>query len=193
MISALASDYTDQAQVTNWPARIGLVVVVAALIALALWGMRRGWVNRQRRQGWIPAPDERPRDESQMGRPVNGLFIGTAAAGDWMDRIAVHDLGVRSRALLSWGAPGIWLDRVGARDVFIPADAIARIRLDSGVAGTVKAKDSVIVITWHLGDATVDTGFRADDSAGHANVLDGLAAAFGASVDSEETGEPRHA
>jgi hypothetical protein len=83
--------------------------------------------------------------------------------------------------------------------VFIPADAIAAVRLDSGVAGTVKAKDSVIVITWRLGDATVDTGFRADDSAGHANVLNGLArlgyleGSPGASVDSEETGEPRHA
>lgn len=196
MIAVLASDYTDQAQVTNWPARIGLVVIVVALIVLALWGMRRGWVNRQRRQDSIPAPAAEPMSAQAMGEPVEGLFIGTAMAGDWMDRIAVHDLGVRSRAAISWGAEGIWLNRVGARSVLIPAGAIEGIRLDRGVAGTVKAKDSVIIITWCLGDALVDTGFRAEDSAGHGTVWDGLTAAFGlseAGAGSEETGEPRNA
>ena len=191
MIAVLTSDYTDQAQVTNWPARIGLVVLVVALIALALWGMRRGWMNRQRRQADIPAPLDQPLGTAAQGDPIEGLFIGTATAGDWMDRIAVHDLGVRSRASLAWSTDGIWMDRVGARSVMIPADDIVGIRLDRGVAGTVKAKDSVVIITWRLGDALVDTGFRADDAAGHRTVLDGLTATFGAG--SEETGEPRHA
>ena len=45
-----------------------------------------------------------------------------------------------------------------------------------GVEGTVRAKDSVIVVTWKLGTATLDTGFRADETAAHGTVLDGLVA-----------------
>ena len=185
------TDYTQQAEVTNWPARIVLVVIVVALIALALWGMRRGWRNRQGRQAWIPAPLDLPTADD-LSEPVEGLFLGSATAGDWMDRIAVHDLGVRSRAALSWGDHGVWLDRVGARSVFIPADDVVGVRLDRGVAGTVKAKDSVVVGTWRLGEAVGDTGFRADEAAGHAAVLDGLMSAYPA-AEGKENGEHRHA
>jgi hypothetical protein len=62
---------------------------------------------------------------------------------------------------------------------------VAGLRVDRGVAGTVKAKDSVVVITWRLGDAVVDTGFRADESAGHRAVLDGLSAQFPSMADDE--------
>lgn len=190
--TVLATDYAQQAPVTNWPARIVLVVIVVALIALALWGMRRGWRNRQGRQEWIPAPLDTP-GNAELSAPIEGLFIGTAMAGDWMDRIAVHDLGVRSRASMQWGAEGIYLDRVGARSVFIPSADIEGIRLDRGVAGTVKAKDSVIVVTWRLGEAMVDSGFRADDGVGHAAVLDGLAQTLGVDARDRENGESRHA
>ena len=94
---------------------------------------------------------------------------------------ALGDLGVRSRASASCSSDGIWLDRTGARSVFIPAADVVRLRLDRGVASTVRAKDSVIVVTWRLGDATIDTGFRADDTPGHRAVLDGLAAVLGLS------------
>jgi len=187
-----ATDYTQQAQVTNWPARIALVVIVLVIIALALWGMRHGWQARQRRQGWIPAPEDEPTTAARSAE-VEGLFIGTATAGDWMDRIAVHDLGVRSRAAISWSTDGIYLERVGARSVFIPAADVVGLRLDRGLAGTVKAKDSVVVVTWRLGEAVIDTGFRADDGAGHAAVLDGLGSTFGVDLHQKENGESRHA
>ncbi len=184
MIDFLArtADYTEQASVTNWPGRIALVLVMLALIGLALWGMRRGWRNRQRRQDWIPAPAEEPPVTDELGPPVPGLFLGTSAHGDWMDRIVVHDLGVRSRAEVSWGPSGIWFDREGAHDVFVPAESVVAVRTDRGVAGTVRARDSVIVVTWSLGEATVDSGFRADDTVGHGTVLDGLEATFARGV-----------
>jgi hypothetical protein len=197
LLAVRTTDYTEQAQVTNWPARFVLVVVVLVLIALALWGMRRGWRNRLARQASIPAPADAP-TTSELAAPVEGLFIGTATAGAWMDRIDVHELGVRSRAWISWGAAGILLDRVGARSVFIPGEDLQAIRLDRGVAGTVKAKDSVVIVTWRLGEALLDTGFRADDGAGHRAVLGGLMATFpvaakGLDTHDKETGEPRHA
>lgn len=177
----LAADYVEQAEVTNWPARIVLVLVTLLLIGLALWGMRRGWLNRQRRQDWIPQPLDAPVSDAGFSHPVEGLFLGSSRSGDWMDRIVVFDLGVRSRAEVSWSTDGIWLDRVGSRSVFIPADAIIHLRLDRGVASTVRAKDSVIVVTWRLGAAVIDTGFRADDTPGHHAVLDGLSAVLGIS------------
>lgn len=176
--SVLLEEYVEQAEVTDWPQRLLLVGIVVAVIALALWAMRRGWRARQRRQLDIPAPMDAPPEQWRLGEPVPGLFAGTGTSGDWMDRIAVHDLGVRSRARLSWGDDGVFLEREGSRSVAIPAAAITGVRADRGVAGTVRAKDSMIVITWHLGDRLVDTGFRADASPDHTTVLDGLMAAF---------------
>jgi hypothetical protein len=177
-----AADYIEQAQVTNWPARVVLVVVVLALIALALWGMRRGWRNRSSRQADMPAPLETAPESVRLGASTEGLFAGTGVHGDWMDRIVVFDLGVRSRAAVSWGPDGIWFDRVGARSLFIPAEAVSAVRADRGVAGTVRSKDGMVVITWGLGDRVLDTGFRADTSADHDTVLDGFLATFATGV-----------
>jgi hypothetical protein len=153
-----------------------------ALIALAVWAMRRGWRHRQRRQADVPAPADAPPADALLGDPVDGLFAGTGVNGDWMDRIVVHDLGVRSRATVAWGPDGIWFDRQGARSVFIPAAAVVGVRTDRGVAGTVRSKDGMVVVTWRLGDRVVDTGFRADATADHATVLDGLVTTFATGV-----------
>jgi hypothetical protein len=74
---------------------------------------------------------------------------------------------------------GVWLRRVGARSLFIPGADLRARRVDRGTAGTVRAKDSVIVLTWQLGDRTLDTGFRADESSAHEALLDGLMSAHG--------------
>lgn len=177
-----AAEYTEQAQVSDWPARVGLIAALIALIVLALWGMRRGWVHRQQRQADLPIPADVTPEDFTGDQCVAGLFAGTGVHGDWMDRIAVHDLGVRSRAEVSWSAAGIWFERQGARSIFIPAAAIEDVRADRGVAGTVRAKDSIIVLTWRLGDRLLDTGFRADASPDHRTVLDGLMATFSTGV-----------
>ncbi|MEL0281448.1 MAG: hypothetical protein VXA76_02860, partial [Actinomycetota bacterium] len=56
------------------------------------------------------------------------------------------------------------------------ASAVRGVRTDRGVAGTVRGKDSVIVVTWMLAEDVLDTGIRADDGADHAALLDGLMA-----------------
>ncbi len=189
-MSVLATVFTEQASVTNWPARIALVGVMVAIIAVVLWGMRRGWRARQRRQADIPAPEPFvdgshafASDAADVGgAQVAGLYLGTSAAGDWLDRIAVHGLGVRSRARVSWSRSGIGVERDGASSFFIPATAVDAVRTDRGVAGTVRAKDSVVIITWRLGAGLVESGFRADDGADHRTLLDGLMAVLPSST-----------
>lgn len=178
---AVAEGFTEQAQVTNWPARLVLVAAMVLVIAAVLWGMRRGWLARQARQSDIPEPLALA-DAPDLGDAAfGGLYLGTASAGDWLDRVAVHGLGVRSRADVRFSSAGIGFQRQGAASFFIPAADVVQVRTDSGVAGTVRAKDSVIVVTWRLGSHLVDTGFRADDGSDHRTLLDGLMAALPAS------------
>ena len=181
----LAEEFTEQATVTNWPVRLALVAVMVAIIALVLLGLRRGWRSRQRRQADIPPPlglDD-ARVSIEQGAGVSGLYVGTAMSGDWLDRVAVHGLGVRSRAEVHSTAQGLAIVREGAPSFFIPVADIVGVRVDRGVAGTVRAKDSVLVVTWRLGSVNVDTGFRADDGAGHRTLLDGPMSAFQAGED----------
>lgn len=184
-MTIFASQYTEQAQVTNWPARIVLVGVMLVIIAAVLWAMLRGWRARQHRQAHIPEP--RPLSaESQAsgGEGITGLYVGTSMAGDWLDRVAVHGLGVRGRAHVELSADGIGIRRVGASSFFIPYSDVTGVRTDRGVAGTVRAKDSVIVINWRLGEYSLETGFRADDGDDHRTLLDGLMAVLpGSSTD----------
>lgn len=171
----VAEGFTQQAQVTNWPLRLALVGLMVLVIALALWGMRRGWLGRARRQMDVPAPQSL---DGPVQSGVAGVYLGTAMSGDWLDRIAVHGLGTRSRVEMSWSNQGIAVHRQGAPSFLIPASDVQGIRTDRGVAGTVRARDSVVVITWRLGDRILDTGIRADDGDGHRTLLDGLMAGF---------------
>lgn len=165
------------AEVTNWPERIALVAAMVALILVAFAGMRAGWIRRQRRQQAIAAPIPQPPEGADLPVQVEGLYVGAARAGDWLDRVAVHGLGVRSRAIAHVGPDGIWLERVGAPSAWLPREELAAARLDRGVAGTVRGADSVIVVTWRSSDGPIDLGFRADSADGHRIVLDGLVAA----------------
>jgi len=172
----IAEEFVEQAQVTNWPVRLALVAAMVGIIALVLWAMRRGWQARIRRQADLGQPAEATGEPTPDAVP--GLYIGTAFAGDWLDRVAAHGLGVRSRARLDFSDEGIAIYRDGAPSLWIAADQVRLVRVDSGVAGTVRSKDSVVVVTWQLGDRELDTGFRADDAAGHRTVLDGLMSTF---------------
>jgi len=171
-----ADEFVEQAQVTNWPARLAWTALVLGVIALVLWAMRRGWQARVRRQADVPAPQMPDTEPAKDALP--GLYLGTSVSGDWLDRIAAHGLGVRSRASVDWSDSGIAIHRQGAPSLVIPAADLLGVRADSGVAATVRSKDSVVVVTWQLGERVVDTGFRADDSQAHRTVLDGLMATF---------------
>lgn len=165
MTSVLLASAPASAPVTQWPLRILLVLVVFALIALVLVAMRAGWRRRARLQVDVAEPLLPP---DTMGEPafgrVTGVFVGSTSHGDWLDRIVVHDLGVRSRASAEVGREGVAVRRQGARDVLIPAACVRAAGMARGIAGKAYERDGVLVITWDLGGRLVDTGFRADDA-----------------------------
>jgi hypothetical protein len=133
---------------------LGTLLVLAA----GYFGMYRGWRNRQSRQAGL-APLPSAPDNGTRG--VEGVYVATTSAGDWMDRIAVHELGVRSIADLAVSADGLIFHRQGAADVFIPVDHLTGVRTDRGIAGKVTAERSgLVVVTWTHDGRDLDTGFR---------------------------------
>jgi hypothetical protein len=133
---------------------LGTLLVLAA----GYFGMYRGWRNRQSRQAGLAPLPTAPEDTT---RGVEGVYVATTTAGDWMDRIAVHELGVRATADLAVSEAGLIFHRQGAADVFIPADRLTGVRTDRGIAGKVTAeKSGLVVVTWTHDGRELDTGFR---------------------------------
>lgn len=153
-----------------------LVVLFLVVVAAAL----RGWRGRAARQSAIPAPPPvptpRPATGSGTGAPVPGgvrvpaLYVSSTRAGDWLDRVVVHGLGVRSRARVAVldsdpgrdvaADRGIAILRTGAPDLFIPAASLHAVRRDTGIAGKVAPRPELVVFTWDCGGTELDTGVR---------------------------------
>ena len=140
------------------------VLVLAALVLLVFYGMRRGWLSRQRRQAALPAfpavPDNLAEPELL---PATGMYVGTTRAGDWQDRIAVGDIGHRANASARLYDSGVLLERDGASPLWIPRESVRDARVDHKLANKVVPGAGLLVVTWQLDDALLDTGFRADD------------------------------
>lgn len=154
------------APVTAWGSRAILTVVVLVIVGLGLWGMRSGWAGRRARQQAVPVPPAPP-TRPPAGEPVAGQYVATTTSGDLLDRIVAHDLGNRGRAELRSDASGVLITRVGEPALWIPRDRLVEVRLGSGQAQRAFERGGLILLTWHLGDLLVDTGFRADDPERH--------------------------
>jgi hypothetical protein len=152
---------------------LALAVVVFALLAV-------GWRNRLRRQSDVDALPAVPAALSAPLAAANGQYVASTTAGDWLDRIAVHNLGIRSNAELSIHPEGALFERSGAAPVFIPAGRLTGVRQESGMAGKFVEKDGLLVISWMLGARELDSGFRtrhADDKTTLLNALQDLISA----------------
>ncbi len=173
MIGVLLAAEPTSAPVTQWPLRILLVLVVFGVIALVLLGMRRGWLRRARSQEDLPEPP------MPGGNPegVSGVFLGSTSHGDWLDRVVVHDLGVRSRVRAQVLPEGVALWREGARDLLIPTASLRGAGMARGIAGKAYERDGVLVITWDLGGRLIDTGLRADVAEDQHTLLESVLAA----------------
>ncbi|MGH3436714.1 MAG: transporter [Sciscionella sp.] len=153
---------------------IALLVSLLIVLVAAAVGMRRGWRNRARRQAaLLPAFPEAPADAARaepLLPPMHGVYVSTASAADWQDRIAVGDIGFRAAATLRLSALGLLVERTGASPLWIAAGAIRGARTASALAGKVMGNDGLLVVRWRLAadadggaEHELDTGFRGDD------------------------------
>lgn len=158
------------AEVTNWPERILLTFATLGFMFFMFGLMRRGWKNKLKVQAEIATPMEIPTDFIAT-RTYEGRYLPSTAAGAWLTRIAVHDLGVPSRVQVQVGDSGIAFERTGARSFFVPKEDIQGIRADRAIAGKAYEKDGIAVLTWNLDGIAIDTGFRADAVQQHLEFL----------------------
>jgi hypothetical protein len=157
-------------EVTNWPERLVLTFLVVAM-TLGVFGlMRWGWNNKKKVQAGLETPFSIPADFVAQ-RIYPGRYLASTAAGAWLTRIAVHDLGVPSRVEIGFSDAGIALVREGSQSFFIPASDVTGIRVDRAIAGRAFEDDGIAVLTWMLGDVEIDSGFRADKTEAHLEFL----------------------
>lgn len=145
-------------------------LIFAAILTVALGFlihlMMRGWRRRAERQialiGQLPALPDTVGPAIIPG--IRGLYVGSTLAPSWQDRIAVGDLGYRTKAVLTRYPEGIMVQRSGGRPIWIPDESIVAIRTERGIAGKAMTHDGILAIRWKLPSGTeIDTGFRADD------------------------------
>jgi hypothetical protein len=170
----LLAEAKRSAEVTDWPARIGWLVGLLLFVALVYWLMREGWKWRGALQSDIPALPAAPEQPGEARLTMSGRYHGSTTAGQWLDRIVAHGLGTRSLARLTLTDAGLEVERPGATDFFVPAHALRGARLDKGIAGKVLTEGGLLVVTWELGDKLIDSGFRSDHAAEHAEWVDTL-------------------
>ena len=135
--------------------------------------MARGWRSRLRRQSDIGVPPVSDGSARVLVDAVPGLYVGTTAAGDWLDRIVVHQLSDRATGELSLAEDGVHLLRDGLPEVFVPRADLKAAAIERSLAGKVLST-GMLVLTWQLGDREVATAFRADDPAVHHRLRDAL-------------------
>jgi hypothetical protein len=154
------------------------VLVMLALVLLIYVGMWRGWRARGQRQSGVP-PLHPPAGESNAAstplRTAEGRYFATTTAGDWMDRVVVHGLGVRSACALRLSPDGLDVLRDPHSFAVARADLMGA-RRDRGTAGKVVPPYGVLVITWrHPGHTAgpdtqqhvLESGFRLQHAEEH--------------------------
>ncbi len=153
-----------------------------AILLLAWWGMRAGWEHRRRRtEAAAPVLPQVPDDPGPATfGPLESVYVSSTRAGDWLDRVVAHDLGVRSRAEVSVHATGVLVRRAGARDLFLPAQTLRGAGTARGIAGKVVSRDGLVVLTWLPPGADdergLDTGLLPRHAADRDALVDAVAA-----------------
>ncbi|MCC2314833.1 PH-like domain-containing protein [Cellulomonas xiejunii] len=168
------------------------VAVLVAIALLGLWAMWHGWRARARRTAVlvpsvpdVPATPRAPRTDD-----VEAVYVSSTRAGDWLDRVVAHDLGIRSPARVRVHADGVHVARTGARDVWVPAGALRAVGTTSGQAGKFVGRDELVVLTWvpDPGAGTaIDTALQVRHDDARAALLAAVRALLAAPTDTDTT------
>nr|WP_247647032.1 hypothetical protein [Arthrobacter sp. E3] len=148
------------------------LLLVVVIFAMMWWG----WRNKLKRQDAVAPLPEVPAGMGEAAISVPGLYVVTTSAGDWLDRMAVHGLGIRTPAIVHVYAAGVVIERKGAQDIFIAQERLREVGAQSGMAGKFVEKDGLVVIGWDLADTAVDTGFRTTQAGAKRPLMEALQA-----------------
>lgn len=157
---------------------LAMAAVLAVIAFFAIRGMMRGFLRRAQRQaaaiGTLPALPDSVGPAIIPATP--GVYVGSTMvqsderSPQWLDRVAVGDLGFRAKAVLTRYPEGVMVKRTGAAPIWIPDESITEIRTERGLAGKVVPPEGILAIRWKLPSGTeIDTGFRGDDRRSYAD------------------------
>ncbi len=146
------------------------VTLLLALAAVALVAMLIGWRHRGGlTAALVPAPPTVPAADAlgaARTEAFEATYVSSTRAGDWLDRVTAHGLGVRSAATVQVHEAGVVVRRRGAPDVFVPRAALRAVSTSGGMAGKVVGREGLVVLTWSVqqppatDDRGLDTGLR---------------------------------
>lgn len=126
------------------------IAAMVALLALVMYGMRRGWLARgERSAAFVPVLPTFPAapGEARTGL-LPGIYVSTVLAADPLERVVAHGLGVRSQAAVQVLEAGVRISRSGAAEVFVPRDALRAVTTSGGQAGKFVGGDGLSVLEW---------------------------------------------
>ena len=168
-VTALLAEAPHSAPVHDVSGYIGWTIGLLVIVGLVYWLMRQGWQWRRTIQSGLPELPVAPKHTTETILDLEGRYLGTTSAGNWLDRIVAHHLGDRSLAELTLSAEGLKVVRPASADFFVPVAALRGARTDQRLAGKVVPEGGLLVITWEHGGTLLDSGFRSDHPAEHEN------------------------
>lgn len=141
--------------------------LIAALGAAGIAGllvlMARAWRARGRRQDDLPAPDLAPADLGPARLEVDGAYVATTRGDAPLDRVVVHGLGFRGRAVASVHADGVRLEIAGVPAFVVRTSCLRDVRRATWTIDRVVERDGLVLLAWTLGGTPVDTYLRLPD------------------------------
>lgn len=150
----------------------GILTLLLVVVVFALMGW--GWRNKLKRQNYIGALPEVPENLGEALISVPGQYVVTTTTGDWLDRLAVHGLGIRTPGVVNVHPHGILIQRTGSQDIFIAKENLTQVGTQTGMAGKFVEKDGLVLISWFLEHTEVDTGFRTTEAGAKRPLLEAL-------------------
>lgn len=139
------------------------VALIAGIIALALFGMWRGWRARARRAAHLAVPFAPAAGDAVA--EFRGLYVATTAHDEPLERLALPHLGFRSKVVVTVTTDGVALDLPAAPTLFLAAARLVGAGRATWAIDRVVERDGLVLIAWTIDDGTiVDTYLRLQSS-----------------------------
>jgi hypothetical protein len=133
-----------------------LAITLVAVIAVAIYLSNRQLRKKQETAMVQPA--------SFLDEGTKAFYVATVYAEKPLDRIWAYGLGVRGNGSISVIADGVGITRVGAEGFFIPAESLEGVGLQSATIDKGVERDGLLAIDWKLGETSLTTILRINDS-----------------------------